>query len=234
MAIFEVKTAMTDAESTPEKQPGIWCVVANVAPLQVYGVDHEIELGTKHFSPNTKVYCFPPQWGDGYEKVKVAGRHRGARGLSIMVIHRKRLTNWRVKFVYDPFVVRNVHEWSKENAESMVASILFGIEAEAAQKAGFESVSADHALLYALRLRLLDEAQRALERGADINYQRADGQMALSVAIIYARHEGVQWVLDQGARVDRLDADSIRRVLTVPPMYPPELVRRVKQAANSE
>jgi hypothetical protein len=224
---------MTDAQSTPEKQPGIWCVVANVAPLQMHGEAHEIRLGTKHFSPNTKVYCFPPQWGDGYEKIKVAGRHRGARGLSIMVIARKRLTHWRVKFVYDPFVVRNVHEWHKENAEAMVAAILFDLEVEAAQIAGFESVSADNALIYALRLRSLDEARKAIERGANVNTRRADGWTALGMAILYGGIAGVQLMLDRGARADTVGVYATTSVLAAPSLYAPEVVRLVKEAAGS-
>lgn len=112
------------AEQKPE-QEGIWCVVANVAKQQVFGKDHQVQLGTKHFSPNTKVYCFPPQWGDGYEKIRVMGRHRGSPKLVTIIIPSKRLTNWRVRFIYQPYVVQQMHPgWRREVAESMVASLL--------------------------------------------------------------------------------------------------------------
>ncbi|MEO8395100.1 MAG: ankyrin repeat domain-containing protein, partial [Chloroflexota bacterium] len=201
--------------------------------LQEHGEAHEIVLGTKHFSPNTKVYCFPPQWGDGYEKIKVAGRHRGARGLRIMVIQSKRLINWRVKQVYDPFVVRNVPEWRKARAELMVAAILIGREAEQAQRDGFEHVSADDALIYALRLHSLDAAQQAIERGADVNTRRGDGWTALGMAILYGGIAGVQWVLDQGARVDTVGVYARTSVQATPSLFAPETVRLVKQAADS-
>jgi len=84
--------------------------------------------GTKHFSQGTKVYCFAPQWGDGYENIKVIGRHRGSgrkNKLVLMVIRSKYLGNWRYKLVHTPEVlrllrVRGFIEWkSQENIESM-------------------------------------------------------------------------------------------------------------------
>ena len=43
-----------------------------------YGENHEVKLGTKHFSPGTKVYCAPGHWGDGGENIVVIGKHRGS------------------------------------------------------------------------------------------------------------------------------------------------------------
>lgn len=48
-----------------------WYLVANVRENQPFGKNHEIRKGTKHFTPNTKVYCSYPQWGDGYENIIV-------------------------------------------------------------------------------------------------------------------------------------------------------------------
>lgn len=82
-----------------------WCVVANVETV-----------GLKHFSPGTKVWVLPPQWGDGGESVFVIGRHRG-RGhgrLVRMVVERRHLTNFRVRGVYRPAVHRELtKEWAK-------------------------------------------------------------------------------------------------------------------------
>lgn len=104
----------------------IWCVVANVVAEHPLGENREIRSGTKHFSAGTKVYCYPPLWGDGYENIKVIGRHRGSRRPVEMVMPSKRLTNWRVKMVYSPFVVgRMMGEWngsreSRKKADSIV------------------------------------------------------------------------------------------------------------------
>ena len=108
----------------------IWCIVANVVAEHPAGREKEIKRGTKHFSAGTKVYCYPPLWGDGYEKVKVIGRHRGSRGLVEMVMPSKWLTNWRVKMVYSPVVLRYMKDhWdgskeSEQKAASIVAEMV--------------------------------------------------------------------------------------------------------------
>ncbi|MBX9666174.1 MAG: hypothetical protein K2X93_01090 [Candidatus Obscuribacterales bacterium] len=89
-----------------ERTDPVWCVVANVAENTVFGEDKESRKGTKHFSPGTKVYCFPPLWGDGYVNVKVIGRHRGSKKYVTMVMPAKHLTNWRSKLVYSPYVTK--------------------------------------------------------------------------------------------------------------------------------
>ena len=104
----------------PDTEEFIWCVVANVAIAQ----------GTKHFASGAKVYCYPPVWGDGYERVKVIGQHRGSSWLVELVMPSKQLTNWRVKAVYSPPVISKMKGWwdssgdSKAKAEALVSSIV--------------------------------------------------------------------------------------------------------------
>jgi hypothetical protein len=115
-------------KKTGEKK-SVWCVIANVVDERHYGEDKEIKRGTKHFSSGTKVYCFPPLWGDGYKKIKVIGRHRYSKKLVTMVIRSKWLTNWRVKMVYSPQIVSQLKtHWddsgrSKTLAESLVSGL---------------------------------------------------------------------------------------------------------------
>ena len=46
--------------------------------------------------------------GDGYEQIKVLGKHRGERGgLVRMVIDAVWVTNWRAQVVYKPEVLRH-------------------------------------------------------------------------------------------------------------------------------
>jgi len=52
------------------------------------------------------VFCLPVQWGDGYEKIVVVGRHRGSKKFSKMIIRSDWVTNWRAKVVYSPEVIR--------------------------------------------------------------------------------------------------------------------------------
>lgn len=97
-----------------------WCVVANVAATDL-----------EHFSPSTKLWVLPPQWGDGGQDVVVVGRHRRSPGpLSQMVVPRVHLTNFRVRGVYQPVVHRLLakelkrrvpRQWeSREEAEKVV------------------------------------------------------------------------------------------------------------------
>jgi hypothetical protein len=83
----------------------------------------ETKRGTEHFSPGTKIYAFPAQWGDGYEKIIVVGRHRGSKALVTMAIKSAWVTNWRAKAVYNPEVLRRLHEgvcrfWKPQNWRS--------------------------------------------------------------------------------------------------------------------
>lgn len=113
--------------ATPESQ---WCLVGNIIGERPAASNQdETESGSKHFAAGTKVYCLPPQWGDGYENIKVVGKHRGSRRLVTMVIKSKLVTNWRAKLVYSPDVLRRMtdagHMWtSKKEVETMLKSIL--------------------------------------------------------------------------------------------------------------
>jgi hypothetical protein len=121
-----LRPAKTDAN---RNSSAIWCVVANVVAEHPVGENKEIRRGTKHFSTGTKVYCYPPLWGDGYEKIKVIGRHRHSRQLVEMVTRSKWLTNWRVKRVYLPFVVEQMKGYWDSSAESerVARSIVAGM-----------------------------------------------------------------------------------------------------------
>jgi len=114
----------------------IWCVVANIVDEHLFGENKEIKRGTKHFSKGAKVYCFPPLWGDGYEKIQVIGHHRASHRYVKMVVAFKYLTNWRVKLVYSPFVISQMKGYwdssliSKNKAEILVNSILESLNVE--------------------------------------------------------------------------------------------------------
>lgn len=88
----------------------IWCLVGNVVEKHLCGESREIKIGTKHFSPNTKVYCFPPLWGDGYEDIKVIGHPRHRKSLITIVMKSKYINNWRIQKVYNPFVIKKMIE----------------------------------------------------------------------------------------------------------------------------
>ncbi|MEE1781747.1 hypothetical protein PUR71_02190 [Streptomyces sp. SP17BM10] len=100
-----IMAAMTD---TNGPEPLGICLVANVAQETSHGEGGlEIRKGLRHFAPGAKVWIAPPAWGDGGERVIVAGRHRGtSRRYMRIVIERRFLTNFRVRAVYSPALLR--------------------------------------------------------------------------------------------------------------------------------
>jgi hypothetical protein len=94
-----------DEKPLDDQTKFIWCLIGNIVDEYPSGTDQEIKHGTKHFSPNTKVYCFPPLWGDGYENIKVIGRHRKTSRNVCIVMPAKLITNWRLQKVYRPYIL---------------------------------------------------------------------------------------------------------------------------------
>lgn len=95
-----------------------WCVVANIAESTYSGPGGvEVSAGTRHFSPGTKVWVLPPQWGDGGEKLIVVGKHRGRPGgHDRMVVRRRDLVNFRVRAIYSPSVYDRLKQpWEASN-----------------------------------------------------------------------------------------------------------------------
>ncbi|MDW7691728.1 hypothetical protein R9C00_16715 [Flammeovirgaceae bacterium SG7u.111] len=109
----------------------IWCVIGNIVNKLEYGLKKEIIRGSKHFSPGTRVHCFPPLWGDGYEKIKVIGRHRKSKRFITIIMKSDLIENWRVTKIYHPFIIRQMFQengWddtekSKMDSSKLVISI---------------------------------------------------------------------------------------------------------------
>jgi hypothetical protein len=122
-------TEPTVPASSPdcEAKTSIWCLVANVTrEPHPEGLGGKMQLGTKHFAPGAKLYCFPKEWGDGGEKLRVLGRHRGGGSKLIeIIVSTKWLVDWRVQRVFHPYVVHMMREWkawdSSEESRQKVA-----------------------------------------------------------------------------------------------------------------
>lgn len=100
--------------------PFIWCCVANITDaLDANGLP-----GTRHFSPSTKLYCFPQSWGDGLERVRVLGKHRNSNHLADMVLDAKWIRNARAVKVYKPVVLEAMRADSTDSDEAMEMSSL--------------------------------------------------------------------------------------------------------------
>lgn len=97
----------------------IYCLVGNVIKVKTSLAEENLQ-GTKHFSLGTKVYCYPTQWGDGYEKIKVIGLHRKSKKLITIVIASKIISNWRLKTVYNPYIIKEMLEnsgWTDKESD---------------------------------------------------------------------------------------------------------------------
>lgn len=91
---------------TEINQP-IWCVIANVVPRRLYGPDGgEIKIGTKHFTPNTKVYVVDAFWGMGGDSVTIIASPRKTMQYVVISLPSSVLHNFRAKLIYKPQVLR--------------------------------------------------------------------------------------------------------------------------------
>lgn len=119
------RITFANRENKPEP---VWCVVGNIAENISFGEEHQIQKGTKHFSPGTKIYCYPPLW-DTWKGIQVISRHRGSKQFVTMVINLKWLENCRVKLVYNPHILNEFSDYwdgteeSKKRAENLLGII---------------------------------------------------------------------------------------------------------------
>lgn len=108
--------------------PYIWCLVGNVIEKRYYGENKEIHRGTRKFSSNTKVYCFPTQWKDGYDQIKVIGRPRFSQKYILSIMSSKHIANWRIQKVYTPYIIKKMfenHGWiATDESRDKIVSML--------------------------------------------------------------------------------------------------------------
>ena len=105
----DVTTEQTDAPADKDGLPRwIWCLTANVRshPVdELFNVCEKERRGTKHFAPGARVYVYPVQWGDGWERMVVVGKKRGSHRYIRKVMLGSMLENFRLKKVYSPSII---------------------------------------------------------------------------------------------------------------------------------
>ncbi len=87
-----------------------WCLIGNVVEEHAVEELKESRHGSRHFTAGTKVYCLPPQWGDGYEKIVVVVIARDSRRWITVVMPADLITSWRAKVVYKSAVLQRLRE----------------------------------------------------------------------------------------------------------------------------
>jgi len=89
----------------------VWCVVANAVDERPYGPGGaERRRGLKLFRPGAKVHVADGFGGMGYETLTVIGQVRGSARFATVHVQAAHLTNWRVRLVYSPAVLRRIEE----------------------------------------------------------------------------------------------------------------------------
>jgi hypothetical protein len=88
----------------------LWTVVANIIEERPYGPEgNETRIGTKHFSPGTKVYTI--DWFPGMcEDIVVVGLARKPRRFIKVVIRATWVENLRIKLCYDPQALEKIQD----------------------------------------------------------------------------------------------------------------------------
>jgi hypothetical protein len=96
---------MTDECEINQYDPNyIYCLVGDIIEFS-RDEKHNLIPGTKHFEPNSKVYCMDGIWGDGYEQIYVIGYEKVRSILMHIIMSSKKITNWRVEKVIDVDVI---------------------------------------------------------------------------------------------------------------------------------
>lgn len=93
-----------------EKFEWRWALVGDIVDKHEYGENHEIRYGARKFSGGTRVVLGPQCWGDGYEQLNVIGLSRYSRKYKKSVIRRNLITNFRIKKIYSPTILRIMKE----------------------------------------------------------------------------------------------------------------------------
>ena len=113
----------------PDLPKWIWCLVANVAEYprdDHFNVMKMLRRDTKHFTPGARVYVYPVQWGDGWERMVVVGKERGTHRYVRKVILGAMLEDFRLKKVYSPTIISwmcGERSWIKNHGNHLPCSL---------------------------------------------------------------------------------------------------------------
>ncbi|NOS91899.1 MAG: hypothetical protein HOP30_08250 [Cyclobacteriaceae bacterium] len=90
----------------------ISCLVANIATDD-----------SSRFKKGTKVYLYPPLWGDGYQAIKVIGKDKETNKFIEIIVSEKKLNNFKVVKVSKPDIIsRFSNHWNNnpDNVQQML------------------------------------------------------------------------------------------------------------------
>lgn len=82
-----------------------WCLVGKIVDRNIAGEDHQVVHGTRHFAPETKVYCACELGGNGWERICVIGVPRYSDKLVCMMIPATKICDFHLEKVTDKTVI---------------------------------------------------------------------------------------------------------------------------------
>ncbi|MBI3218677.1 MAG: hypothetical protein HYZ44_04135 [Bacteroidetes bacterium] len=86
----------------------IWCLVANISTDD-----------SSRFKKGTKVYLYPPLWGDGYQSIKVIGKDKETNKFIEIIVSEKKLTNFKAVKVTKPDIMSRFSNHWNNNPDSV-------------------------------------------------------------------------------------------------------------------
>lgn len=117
----------------------LWCATATIKNDTIFGEEHILRKGTKHFRGGAKVYIADAFWGM-CESVTVIGHHRSNSRYVKIDMHVKHLENFRLQLVYSPKVIELINKnivdkgyigfdgYTREYAERIIRALPLWIE----------------------------------------------------------------------------------------------------------
>lgn len=87
-----------------------WCLVGNIVEECRYGENHELRYGNKQFQPGAKLFINLVYGGMGHERILVIGTPRHTYRYIEIVIAIKYATNFRLRKVYKPAVLKRMNQ----------------------------------------------------------------------------------------------------------------------------
>lgn len=91
----------------------IWCATASIKKEILFGEEHILRKGTKHFRGGAKVYI-AYAYGGMCDNATVIGHHRSNSRYIKITMPVRHLENFRLELVYSPKVIELINKNSEE------------------------------------------------------------------------------------------------------------------------
>lgn len=100
----------------------VWCLIANLSDPDEMGKEGPQTGAVRHFTPGTKIYCYPHSIGDN-KRIRVLAHHKGGGSRLVeLFVNTKELCNWRTKKVFRSDVISKMAGiWSDSESDRILS-----------------------------------------------------------------------------------------------------------------